>query len=140
MRCTLSPVPCTGATERGPSGMASVEGVAVASAATDSVEADVSTAAILDLKKAAALPRPLVGARQVAGVMLALFRSARRRDIRFERAIYNSAPAVVIYSDGDKLEGVFVFEVIDDVITNLCAMRNPDKLAGIAIPREISRS
>ncbi|HTI74256.1 MAG TPA: RNA polymerase sigma factor SigJ [Mycobacterium sp.] len=90
--------------------------------------------------KAAALPRPLVGARQVAGVMLALFRSARRRDIRFERAIYNSAPAVVIYSDGDKLEGVFVFEVIDDVITNLYAMRNPDKLAGIAIPREISRS
>jgi RNA polymerase sigma-70 factor (ECF subfamily) len=90
--------------------------------------------------KAAALPRPLVGARQVAGVMLALFRSARRRDIRFERAIYNSAPAVVIYSDGDKLEGVFVFEVIDGVITNLYAMRNPDKLAGIAIPREISRS
>jgi len=69
----------------------------------------------------------------------ALRTRARRREW-FERAIYNSAPAVVIYSDGDKLEGVFVFEVIDDVITNLYAMRNPDKLAGIAIPREISRS
>lgn len=90
--------------------------------------------------KATALPRPLVGARMVAGVMVALFKGARNRDIRFERAIYNSAPAVVIYSDGDKLEGVFVFEVIDDVITNLYAMRNPDKLAGITIPREISRS
>lgn len=90
--------------------------------------------------KATALPRPLVGARMVAGVMVALFKAARHRDIRFEKAIYNSAPAVVIYSDGDKLEGVFVFEVIDDVITNLYAMRNPDKLAGITTPREISRS
>lgn len=89
--------------------------------------------------KASALPRPLVGARKVAGVMLALFRAARRMDIRFETAIYNSAPAVVIY-DGDKLEGVLVFEVIDGVITNLYAMRNPDKLAGITIPRAISRS
>ena len=79
--------------------------------------------------KATALPRPLVGARKVAGVMVALFQAARRRDIRFEMAVYNSAPAVVVY-DGDKLEGVFVFEVIDDVITNLYAMRNPDKLAG----------
>jgi RNA polymerase sigma-70 factor, ECF subfamily len=88
--------------------------------------------------KAAALPRPLVGARKVAGVMLALFRAAQRMNIRFETAIYNSAPAVVIYRD-DLLEGLFVFEVIDDQITNLYAMRNPDKLAGIAIPRTISR-
>ena len=89
--------------------------------------------------KVSALPRPLVGARKVAGVMIALFRAARHMDIRFEMAIYNSAPAVVIY-DGEKLEGVFVFEVIDDVITNLYAMRNPDKLAGVTIPRTISRS
>jgi RNA polymerase sigma-70 factor, ECF subfamily len=90
--------------------------------------------------KAAALPRPLVGARQVAGVMVALFRAARRMDIRFEMATYNSAPAVVIYRDGDHLEGVFVFEIIDGKITNLYAMRNPDKLTGVTIPREISRS
>ncbi len=88
--------------------------------------------------KATALPRPIVGARMVAGVMLALFRAARRRDIRFERAVYNSAPAVVVY-EGDHLEGIFVFEVIDEKITNLYAMRNPDKLAGITIPRTISR-
>jgi RNA polymerase sigma-70 factor (ECF subfamily) len=90
--------------------------------------------------KASALPRPLVGARKVAGVMIALFRASSRMDLRFQTAIYNSAPAVVIYSDGDKLEGVFVFEVIDDVITNLYAMRNPDKLAGVTVPRAISRS
>ena len=88
--------------------------------------------------KATALPRPIVGARMVAGVMLALFRAARKRDIRFEKAIYNSAPAVVVY-EGDHLEGIFVFEVIDEKITNLYAMRNPDKLAGITIPRTISR-
>ena len=45
-RRALSPVPITGATERCPSGMASELGVAVASAATDSVEAEVCTAAI----------------------------------------------------------------------------------------------
>jgi RNA polymerase sigma-70 factor (ECF subfamily) len=71
--------------------------------------------------------------------MMALFRASQRMDIRFQVANYNSAPALVIYQ-GDKLEGVFVFEVIDDVITNLYAMRNPDKLAGVTIPRAISRS
>jgi len=88
--------------------------------------------------KATALPRPVVGARKVAGVMLALFRAAQRMDLRFEKAIYNSAPAMVIYRD-DHLEGLFVFEVIDGQITNLYAMRNPDKLAGITIPRILSR-
>ena len=78
-------------------------------------------------------------ATEAAAVMLALFRAADRMDIRFEMAIYNSAPALVIHQ-GDKLEAVFVFEVIDDVITNLYAMRNPDKLAGVTIPRAISRS
>jgi RNA polymerase sigma-70 factor (ECF subfamily) len=32
-----------------------------------------------------------------------------------------------------------VFEILDGKITNLYAMRNPDKLAGITIPRTISR-
>ncbi len=88
--------------------------------------------------KATALPRPLVGARMVAAVMVALFRAARHRDIRFKRAVYNSAPAVVVYED-DHLEGIFVFEVIGGQITNLYAMRNPDKLAGTMIPRTIGR-
>ncbi|MDX1885020.1 RNA polymerase sigma factor SigJ [Mycolicibacterium sp. 120270] len=90
--------------------------------------------------KASALPRPLVGAKKVATVMMALFRASKRMDLRFEMAVYNSAPAMVIYSDGDHLEGLFVFEIIDDQITNLYAMRNPDKLAGITIPRTLSRS
>ena len=89
--------------------------------------------------KASALPRPIVGARKVAAVMMALFRASQRMDIRFEIANYNSAPALVVYQ-AEKLEGVFVFEIIEDQITNLYAMRNPDKLVGIMVPRTISRS
>ncbi|RAV13999.1 RNA polymerase subunit sigma-24 [Mycolicibacterium sp. GF69] len=89
--------------------------------------------------KAPAIRRPVVGARRVAALMARLFQVARETpEIRFETAIYNSAPTVVVYS-GDRLEGLFVFEVIDDKITNLYAMRNPDKLTGITIPRRISR-
>jgi RNA polymerase sigma-70 factor (ECF subfamily) len=91
--------------------------------------------------KATATRRPIVGARKVATVMVRLFQEGPQRmpNVRFEKAVYSGAPAMVVY-DGDHLEGVFVFEVIDDVITNLYAIRNPDKLAGITIPREISRS
>jgi len=89
--------------------------------------------------KATAIRRPVVGARRVAAIMARLFQVAREMpEIRFETAVYNSAPAVVVYT-GEHLEGVFVFEVLDDKITNLYAMRNPDKLVGITTPRTISR-
>ena len=89
--------------------------------------------------KAAAVRRPIVGARKVAIVMSRLFREAERMpDLRFETAVYNGAPAVVVY-DGEHLEGLFVFEIIDEKITNLYAMRNPDKLVGITTRRAISR-
>jgi RNA polymerase sigma-70 factor (ECF subfamily) len=89
--------------------------------------------------KASAARRPVVGARKVAAVMVGLFRFTERMpDVRVETAVYNSAPAVVVYT-GDHLEGVFLVEIVDGKITNLYAMRNPDKLAGIAIPRAITR-
>jgi RNA polymerase sigma-70 factor, ECF subfamily len=89
--------------------------------------------------KATATQRPVVGARKVAAVMGALFRAARRMpEIRFESVICNSAPAVVVYR-GDHLEGVFLLEIIDGKITNFYAMRNPEKLASILVPRVISR-
>ena len=59
-------------------------------------------------------------------------------DVRVETAVYNSAPALVVYR-GDQLEGVFTVEITDGKITHFYAMRNPDKLAGITIPRSISR-
>ena len=89
--------------------------------------------------KASAARRPVVGADKVAKVMVGLFRfTERMADVRVETAVYNGAPAVVVYS-GDQLEGVFLVEIIDGKITHLYAMRNPDKLTGIMIPRSISR-
>ena len=90
--------------------------------------------------KATAARRPIVGAAKVATVLIGLFRVAAQRmpDIRFETAEYNSAPAMVVYN-GDQLEGVFLIEIIDGKITHFYAMRNPDKLTGITVPRTISR-
>jgi RNA polymerase sigma-70 factor (ECF subfamily) len=59
-------------------------------------------------------------------------------EMRVHTAVYNNAPAVVVYS-GDHLEGVFLVEIVDAKITHFYAMRNPDKLAGITIPRAITR-
>ena len=89
--------------------------------------------------KASAARRPVVGADKVAKAIIGLFRLGQKLpDVRVETAVYNSAPAVVVYS-GDHLEGVFLVEVVDGKITHFYAMRNPDKLAGIAVPRVISR-
>jgi RNA polymerase sigma-70 factor (ECF subfamily) len=91
--------------------------------------------------KASAARRPVIGARKVAAILAALFRVAAERmpNVRFEAAVYNSSPAFVVYN-GDQLEGVFLIEITDGLISHFYAMRNPDKLLGIAIPREISRS
>ncbi|UJL30744.1 RNA polymerase sigma-70 factor [Mycolicibacterium sp. jd] len=89
--------------------------------------------------KATAVRRPVAGARKVAAIMARVFQVVRKTpQMRLETAVYNSAPAVVVYTE-DHLEGVLLFEVVDDKITNLYAMRNPDKLTGITIPRKITR-
>ena len=89
--------------------------------------------------KASAARRPVVGADRVAKAIIGIFRLGQKLpDVRIETAVYNSAPAVIVYS-ADHLEGVFLIEVIDGKITHFYAMRNPDKLAGITIPRTISR-
>ena len=90
--------------------------------------------------KASAARRPVVGAEKVAAAVIGLFRLGPRRlpEMRIEMAICNSAPAVVVYS-GDHLEGIFLVEIIEGKITNFYAIRNPDKLAAIAVPRAISR-
>jgi RNA polymerase sigma-70 factor (ECF subfamily) len=89
--------------------------------------------------KASAARRPVVGADKVAKAIIGIFRLGQKLpDVRIETAVYNSAPAVVVYS-GDHLEGVFLVEVTDGKITHFYAMRNPDKLVGIAIPRAITR-
>jgi RNA polymerase sigma-70 factor (ECF subfamily) len=90
--------------------------------------------------KAQALLRPLVGAKKVARAVTRLFQVAPQRlpDMRMETVNCNGAPAVAIYS-GDYLEAVFLIEITDGKITHFYAMRNPDKLTAITIPRVITR-
>lgn len=89
--------------------------------------------------KASAARRPVVGAQKVATMLTGLFRVAERiPGLQFDAAVFNNAPAFVIHSDAG-LEGVFTIEIVDGKITHFYAMRNPDKLTGIDIPRVISR-
>lgn len=89
--------------------------------------------------KASAARRPVVGAQKVAAMLVGLFRAGERvPGLTFERIMCNGEPAVMIRSDAG-MEGVFTIEVIDGKITHFYAMRNPDKLTGIGIPRVISR-
>ncbi|HEX2284046.1 MAG TPA: sigma factor-like helix-turn-helix DNA-binding protein, partial [Mycobacterium sp.] len=89
--------------------------------------------------KAPAVRRPVVGAKRVAKLLAEFFRVGERvPDVRIEMVNCNNAPSLAIYS-GDHLEGVFLIEIIDGKITNFYAMRNPDKLAAIAVPHRISR-
>lgn len=90
--------------------------------------------------KASAARRPVVGADKVARTVVGLLRlGADLPDVRVETAICNWAPAVLLYSAG-RLEGVFTVEIVDGLITNFYAMRNPDKLAAVVAAREITRS
>ena len=68
----------------------------------------------------------------MARLIIGLFRLGRRRRAAVETAIYNSAPALVLYL-GDQLEGVITVEITDGKITNFYAMRNPEKLAAVTV-------
>ncbi|MBU9766525.1 RNA polymerase sigma-70 factor [Mycobacterium sp. TNTM28] len=89
--------------------------------------------------KASAARRPVVGAPKVAAMLVGLFRAADRiPGLQFELITCNGEPAMLIRSDAG-MEGVFTIEVIDGKITHFYAMRNPDKLTGVDVPRVISR-
>ncbi|UXA17150.1 RNA polymerase sigma-70 factor [Mycobacterium sp. SMC-4] len=87
--------------------------------------------------KVSAARRPVAGADRVARLIMGFVRLAGDQG-RVQTAIYNSAPALVLYL-GDQLEGVVTFEVIDGKITNFYAMRNPEKLSTVTVPRPIGR-
>ncbi|MBF6176193.1 RNA polymerase sigma factor SigJ [Nocardia blacklockiae] len=89
--------------------------------------------------KATAARRPIVGAEKVAAIIVSLFHTRRpTSDLRIETVNCNNTPALVAYR-GDLLEGVFLIEILGGKITNLYAVRNPDKLAAVTVPRRISR-
>jgi RNA polymerase sigma-70 factor (ECF subfamily) len=87
--------------------------------------------------KVSAARRPVTGADRVAKLLVGLIRVAGESG-RVEPAMYNNAPALKLYL-GDSFEGVVTVEITDGRISHFYAMRNPAKLAGIDIPREISR-
>lgn len=97
---------------------------------------DVVWTADSDGKRSAAR-RPVSGAQSVAKLVVGLMRFVHQGG-RFEPTTYNNAPAFKLYLE-DSFEGVVTVEVVDGKITHFYAMRNPDKLAGIDIPRVISR-
>jgi ketosteroid isomerase-like protein len=89
--------------------------------------------------KTTAARRPVVGAEKVAALLIDIFRTGRSMpDMRIEMVNCNNTPALAAY-DGDHLEGVFLIEITDGEITNFYAIRNPDKLLAVAVPRQISR-
>ncbi|MFI6869174.1 RNA polymerase sigma factor SigJ [Nocardia sp. NPDC050406] len=89
--------------------------------------------------KVTAARRPVVGAERVVRFFLELFHKAMATPtLRFETAHCNSTPAFTVYRD-DQLEGVFLFDVVDGKIATFYAIRNPDKLAAVTIPRTITR-
>jgi RNA polymerase sigma-70 factor, ECF subfamily len=87
--------------------------------------------------KVSAARRPIVGADRVARVLIGLVRTAGETG-RVEPAWYNNAPALKLYL-GDSFEGIITVEVTNGRISHFYAMRNPVKLAGVDIRREISR-
>nr|WP_090280373.1 RNA polymerase sigma-70 factor [Mycolicibacterium komanii]CRL76469.1 RNA polymerase sigma-70 factor [Mycolicibacterium komanii] len=114
-----------------------------AAAATGDVDAllemltdDVQWTADSDGKVSAAR-RPVVGAEKVARVLVGLVRVAGEAG-RVEPAMYNNAPALKLYL-GDRFEGLITIEITEDRISHFYVMRNPDKLAGVDIPREVTR-
>jgi hypothetical protein len=68
---------------------------------------------------------------------MSLFRLGRPGNLRIEMVNCNNTPAMVL--SGERLEGVFLIEIADGEITNFYAIRNPDKLLAVAVPRQISR-
>ena len=87
--------------------------------------------------KVSAARRPVYGADRVGRLVMGLMRAGGEAG-HVEPAFYNNAPALVLYL-GDHLEGVITVEVVDGQITHFYAMRNPEKLKAIRIPRQIRR-
>ncbi|KUI44008.1 RNA polymerase subunit sigma-24 [Mycobacterium sp. IS-1590] len=88
--------------------------------------------------KVSAARRPVVGADKVARVLIGLVRVAGEAG-RVEPAMYNNAPALKLYL-GDHFEGLITIEITKGRISHFYVMRNPDKLAGVDIAREVTRS
>lgn len=76
--------------------------------------------------KVTAAKVPVHGAQKVARLFSGLARVGLP-DIRIDAAVVNTAPGLIVYSRG-VIDLVFLFEIVDGLITGVYAVRNPDKL------------
>jgi RNA polymerase sigma-70 factor (ECF subfamily) len=84
-------------------------------------------------KKQAAL-RPLHGADKVARWIIGVTRKTPVVDAKW--VVANGNVSLLLYADGE-LDSVGTVYAVDGKITEIYLVRNPDKLTGIGIPREI---
>jgi RNA polymerase sigma-70 factor (ECF subfamily) len=84
--------------------------------------------------KATAARRPLLGRERVLNFLVGLHRIAETAGLMDSASLtiedVNSEPALVLRLHG-KLESIYVLSIVDDVISGIRVVRNPDKLAHI---------
>jgi len=83
--------------------------------------------------KATAARAPIVGADRVARFFLGLFKKAPA-DLEIRHVQVNGQPGVVALVAGH-IENVLTMDVVDGRIAAVYIVRNPDKLARVALPR-----
>ncbi len=88
--------------------------------------------------KVTAVRHPIHGAPAVARLLTGFARLGKGMDYRLEPAVLNNQSGVAIYIEGE-LAGTFTLHIVDGVIEQIYAMRNPDKLAGLEERRTVAR-
>jgi RNA polymerase sigma-70 factor (ECF subfamily) len=79
--------------------------------------------------KAAALPRPLVGAEKVAHALRAFFNQGARMGAVAQRAEVNGQPGWLARAADGQVIGVMALQVADGRVESISSVVNPDKLA-----------
>ncbi|MEV4152547.1 RNA polymerase sigma-70 factor [Nocardia salmonicida] len=86
--------------------------------------------------RVSAARRPIIGAESVARFMIGLAQNSLA-GATVEFGNFNAQPAVLVRSRNGDLDTVLVVELIDDLITGLYAVRNPDKLRTVDVIRSL---
>ncbi|MFI7529663.1 RNA polymerase sigma-70 factor [Nocardia salmonicida] len=86
--------------------------------------------------RVSAARRPIIGAVSVARFMIGLAQNSLA-SATVEFGNFNAQPAVLVRSRNGDLDTVLVVEMIDDLITGLYAVRNPDKLRTVDVIRSL---
>ncbi|WP_328662641.1 RNA polymerase sigma-70 factor [Nocardia salmonicida] len=89
--------------------------------------------------RVSAARRPIIGAESVARFMIGLTQNSMA-GATVEFGSFNAQPAVLVRSTDGDLDTVLVVEMIDDLITGLYAVRNPDKLQTVDVIRSLDIS